>query len=125
MRKSFAAILLLIILVISSRGTVHAAPQPSSKETTEKLTHDTLLTTLFPYLQQAVTSYYGHPKQFDLFNAKILHIKREREGGFGFIVNVQVKTFEGAHNPPYGTETITIDVNPARVSVTDYKHKDG
>jgi hypothetical protein len=39
-------------------------------------------------------------------------------------VTVQVQTFEGAHNPPYGEETITFQINGSQIKVVDYKHRD-
>ncbi len=88
----------------------------------EENLRDTLLTLLTPALDQAVKSVYGEPKQFDLFNAKINRIDRPQKGGFHFIVDVTIQTFEGAHNPPYGKDTFTFDVTPEKTTLLKSTH---
>lgn len=83
---------------------------------------DTLLTTLNPTISKEVQKFYKTNKQYGLYDAKIVHIQRVQEGGFSFLVKVQVTTFEHAHNPPYGTDTITLEVDPATVKVVDFVH---
>jgi hypothetical protein len=56
-------------------------------------------------------------------NEKILKIEKD-EHTMTYYVTVQVITFEGAHNPPYGEETITFRVKGSEVEVLDYKHRD-
>ncbi|MGX2958397.1 DUF3888 domain-containing protein [Peribacillus sp. JNUCC 23] len=86
---------------------------------------DTLLTTLNPTISKEVQKFYKTNKQYGLYDAKIVHIQRVQEGGFSFIVKVQVTTFEHAHNPPYGTDTITLAVDPVAVKVVDFVHIGG
>jgi hypothetical protein len=88
-----------------------------------KVIYDTLLTTLDPYISDAIVKHYGEPKQYSLSDAKVINITRKSEGGFSFIVKVQIKTFELALNPPYGKETILFEVTPTGVVVVDYKHE--
>lgn len=88
-----------------------------------KLLHDTLLTTLSPFIRDQLSNYYGYIKQFGLYDAEILSIQREREGGYSFRVKVQIETFEHAHNPPYGKETMTFEINPAGVKAIDFIHE--
>ncbi|KRE57454.1 DUF3888 domain-containing protein [Paenibacillus sp. Soil750] len=124
MRKTFSTVLIsLIIATASGNFAVHAEPQTTSQETQEKLTHDTLLTTLSPHIQEAIANYYGYPKQFALYDTKILNITREQKGGFTFKVRAQVPTFEHAHGPSFGTETITISVSPFGVKIVSYVHQ--
>ncbi|SES44932.1 Protein of unknown function [Psychrobacillus sp. OK032] len=88
-----------------------------------KLIYDALLTTLDPYITEEIINYYGYPKQYGLYDAKIISVIRETEGGFSFKVKVQVTTFEHAHNPPHGKETITFDISPFGVKVFEFKHE--
>ncbi len=83
-----------------------------SEQPDYKIIYDTLLTTLLPSIEENIVNYYGYHKQFGLYDAKILNIKREHGGGFSFIADIQVKTFEHAHAPPYGKETMTFKVSP-------------
>lgn len=84
--------------------------------------HDTLLSTLNPAISKEIQKFYQTSKQYGLYDAKIVHIQRVEEGGFNCIVKVQVMTFEHAHNPPYGTDTITFEVKPDAVKVVDFVH---
>ncbi len=36
----------------------------------------------------------------------------------------KIKTFEGAHNPPYGEHTITFRIKGNDVKMIHYKHRD-
>ncbi|MEH7226790.1 DUF3888 domain-containing protein [Bacillus sp. JJ1566] len=88
-----------------------------------KLIYDTLLTTLDPYIENEIIHYYGYLKQYGLYDAKIGSISRNPEAEFSFKVKVQVTTFEHAHDPPYGIETMTFDISPFGVKVIEFKHK--
>lgn len=112
-------IILMLFLLCPISITAHAGEQ----ENQEQLAYDTLLTTLSPHITKAILNYYGEPKQYGLYDAKILNIKRLDEGSFVFDVIVQIKTFEHAHNPPYGLETITMHVDSSDVTVSKYEHK--
>ena len=69
-----------------------------SEQTDEKLIADTLITILNPYIEKEIDHYYGYPKQYGLYDVKILKFVRESQ--FGFKVNVEVTTFEHAHSHP-------------------------
>lgn len=97
--------------------------QAKSQDTQEKLINDAFLTSLDPYMQKAVNAHYQGFKQFGLYDAKVLNIQRESEGGFSFVVKVQVRTFEHAQNPPYGIDAITMNVSPFGVKVINFDHK--
>jgi hypothetical protein len=72
--------------------------------------------TLSVHITNAVAGNYGELTQFDLFDAEILDIKRQTEGGFSFTVKVQISPFKGAHNT-IGKDTITLEVTPGMVTV--------
>jgi len=95
----------------------------SQNEVNNKLLHDSLVTTLYPYISEGVEDYYGYHKQFGLYDAEILSIKRESEGSFSFKAKVQVNTFEHALNPPYGKETMTFDISPMGIKRISYVHE--
>ncbi len=54
---------------------------------------------------------------------KILKIDNDEKNNV-FVVTVQVQTYEGAHNPPYGEETITFRIKGSDIELVDYKHRD-
>ncbi len=113
----FIVTLSFSVLIIPSK--IHA----QSEQPDYKLIYDTLLTTLLPSIEENIINYYGYRKQFGLYDIKILSISREHEGGFSFNAKIQVRTFEHAHNPPYGKETMTFKISPFGVKTISFKHK--
>lgn len=93
-------------------------------ESTEELYKDFLLSRLSSYMIDAINNYYNESRQFDLFDAKVLNIERLRKGSFYFKITIQVVTFIGPHNPPYGIETITILQDTKGIRVIDFKHEE-
>ncbi|MPW26812.1 DUF3888 domain-containing protein [Alkalibaculum sp. M08DMB] len=57
------------------------------------------------------------------FDAKIINIERLEDGSYYFKTTVQLMTFEGPHNPPYGLETLTIVQAMSGTRVVDFNHK--
>ena len=105
------------LLTVTSGNLDSQSEQPDYK-----LIYDTLLTTLEPSIQKEIINYYGYPKQYGLYDAKILSIIRH-EGQFSFIAKIQVTTFEHAHDPPYGKETMTFKIDPFGVKTIDFQHE--
>lgn len=95
-----------------------------NEESREKLYRDFLITQLSPYITQAITDYYGYPKSYGLFNAKVLNIKRLEKGTYYFEIQIQVISFEGPHNPPYGVETVTVRKDHTGIYVKDFIHEE-
>ncbi|MGE7946254.1 DUF3888 domain-containing protein [Lysinibacillus sp. NPDC093688] len=75
-----------------------------------------------PSIDKEIIHYYGYRKQYGLYDAEILSIIRKHEGQFSFITEVQITTFEHAHDPPYGKETMTFEVRPNGVKTISFKH---
>lgn len=93
-------------------------------ENKEVLYRDFLLSQLSPYISKEINKYYGKPKSFDLFDSKVLGIKRLVNGSYYFEITVQVISYEGAHNPPYGIETITITKDYKGMRAMGFKHEE-
>lgn len=94
-----------------------------SEQPDYKLIYETLITSLEPSIQKEIINYYGYPKQYGLYDAKILSITREHEGQFSFIAKIQVTTFDHAHDPPYGKETMTFKIDPFGVKTISFQHE--
>ncbi len=116
MKRILLIIIIPFIFFIYPVKTVTA----QDKEPECHLMHDTLVYTLAPYIKEEIVRYYGYRKQFALYNAKIINIKKEYTG---YKVTIMVNTFEHAHNPPYGKETITFLISSSKVEVIDYQHE--
>ncbi|SHF95560.1 DUF3888 domain-containing protein [Ornithinibacillus halophilus] len=81
-----------------------------------------LIEQLVDPISKAIEEHY-EPKLWYRGLEKITAIKKVETDNV-FYVTVQVQTFEGAHNPPYGEETITFRIKGDEISVTEYKHRD-
>lgn len=92
-----------------------------SKQADDQLIRDTFITILNPFIEKEIDHYYGYPKQYGLYDVKILKIVKESQ--FSFKVSVEVTTFEHAHSPPYSKEIITFEVSPTGVSTLRYIHE--
>lgn len=92
-----------------------------SEQPDYKLIYDTLITTLLPSIEKELINYYGYLKQFE--DEKILSITRMHEESFDFNAEVQVTTFEHAHDPPFGKETMTFNISPFGIITTSFKHE--
>ena len=114
--KKITYVLMAIVTILMLPSKMYA----QSEQTDDKLIADTLITILNPYIEKEIDHYYGYPKQYGLYDVKILKIVRESQ--FGFKVNVEVTTFEHAHSPPNSKEIITFEVSPTGVSTLRYKH---
>lgn len=118
--KKFTLVLSIVIFILWVQPNRITA---NEKELDYKLIYDSLLTVLDQNIAKEVIDYYGYYKQYRLYDAKIISIKRESEGGFSFRIVVQITTFEHAHNPPYGIDTITFDVSPFGIKTINFVHK--
>ncbi|MGE8080036.1 DUF3888 domain-containing protein [Peribacillus loiseleuriae] len=114
--KNWVFIFILVMLNFIFQPNI-ATASPSYQDL-----NDTLITKLNPAISKEIQKFYKTNKQYGLYDAKIINIQREQDGGFSFIVKVQVTTFEHAHNPPYGTDTITLHVDPKEVKAIDFVH---
>jgi hypothetical protein len=121
MLRKFYLVFLIGIIILSAQPHLFKASQ---NDIDNKLLNDTLLTTLDPYIEEGIVNYYGYLKQYGLYDAKVLSIKRNtEEDEFNFTVKVLVTTFESAHNPPYGKETVTFNISPMGVKRVNYYHE--
>lgn len=76
-----------------------------------------LLLVLNPYIQEAITNYYGEKRQYD--NAEIIYIIPKK---LNHLIQIRVSTFVGPHNPPYGEDTITLEINSSKIQLIDFQH---
>ncbi|MCU5378591.1 DUF3888 domain-containing protein [Bacillus cereus] len=84
---------------------------------------EVLINLLLEPISKEVENYYKEPKLWYRGFEKILEIKTDKTNSI-FYVTVQIQTFEGAHNPPYGEDTITFRIKGNDVKTINYKHRD-
>jgi hypothetical protein len=116
-------LLAVVLLVSPIQGDIANATTSTNimiqKAPSEEVLKDLLFAMLFPYVTEAVDSYYGERKQF--WKEKIIDIKEQ--GRYRYLVKVQLETFEHSHAPPFGQDLITFRVELGKVTITDYNHK--
>ncbi|ENQ3077092.1 DUF3888 domain-containing protein [Bacillus sp. WLY-B-L8] len=90
----------------------------------KELLKEVLIERLVENISDAVKDYYGEGRLWYRGSEKILSIEKDK-ANFEFYVIVQVITFKGAHNPPYGEETMRFRVKGGgEVQLMNYKHHD-
>lgn len=88
--------------------------QPSAEE-------QVILRLLSRPISAAVKEYYGGPRQY--WRQEVLKVQKVPESPYYEVV-IRVGTFYGAHNPPYGLETMTFNIGPLdRVQLVSFNHQ--
>lgn len=113
---SFAMIITAVCLVLTAAAPVSSKPE-LSLETAEQV----LLRLLLPPARDAIAEYYGEPRQY--WEDRIVSI-RKVPGTPDYEVVMQVETFFGPHNPPYGLETMTFYVSYGSLELKRFEHRD-
>jgi len=116
-------ILWLILTICLFTIFIQPSKINAKEETARTLQSDLLITLLNPAISEAIEAYYGYHKSYGLYDIKILDITRQKESAYSFRVKVQVNTFEEAHNPPYGKETVVLLVETDKVKVIKFDHQ--
>lgn len=117
LKKSVLFLFVIIMSLLVSPLTSFAINNKCTNNELNKgyLTEDILIKLLANPISKTINKRY-YPQ-----TEHILGIKRDIENNI-MQLTVQVESFEGAHNPPYGLETITFDIPSTRV--IKYVHKD-
>lgn len=81
-----------------------------------------ILRLLYRPTTKAIEDYYGEHKQY--WRQEVLNIQKIPESPYWEVV-IQAETFHGAHNPPYGLETMTFYIGPFdEVQLISFDHQD-
>lgn len=118
MKQILTAIVIVLILLIPNQ--VVAKTMGASVEVKHNEIYDAFLVLLDPYAGKAINNKYPN-RNYGLWNAEILEIKRSDGSQFHFNVKVKYDTYTGPHNPPEGPVTLTFDLSSGRVTVTEIK----
>lgn len=88
----------LIALVIVSITVFTPLKADAYSQQDIYLRDDLILELLGPQIYKEIKHHFGTSKQYDC--AQVINIKKIEQGSYLFTVDIQVVTFEGAHNPP-------------------------
>lgn len=96
------------LLILIAYLTIFSFSPVKAETVTENDIHlrdDVIFIMLYPLIQQELEKQYGEAPQTEC--GKIIKIEKLPIGTYIFNVTVQVRTFEGAHDPPNDLVTIT------------------
>ena len=110
------------IIMLGFIMVTKATAVDSKKEVSVDAAEQVILDLLYQPTAAAVAEYYEEPTQF--WHPEILSIRKVSDSRSHEVV-IQVETFQGPHNPPYGLETITYYVSPTgQPLLVRYDHRD-
>ena len=113
----FAAGIMTAAVVLLSTGAAKAEPQQTQSNAAEQV----ILRLLYQPTAMAVEEYYGERKQY--WQQEVLNVQKVPESPYYEVV-IRVETFHGAHNPPYGLETMTFYIGPFdNVQLVNFDHQ--
>jgi len=118
MRKiTTLAVAIAVVSLLIATTALAESKSGASAEDMEK----TILRLLSDPMYDAIDDYFGQPRQY--MNDQLLSVRKLPDRPYYEVV-VQVETFYGPHNPPYGLETMTFYISYGKVTLKDYVHKD-
>lgn len=119
--KKFLAVMVVVVLVLGSFILLTAFFNKTNEKPVEEM-EQAILCLLEYETFAAVRNYYGEPRQY--MNSELLSLQKISQYPDCFEVVVQVETFYGPHNPPYGIETITFHFQYDEVKLINFQHTD-
>ena len=97
------------------------AAAESKSELPQEAMEPVVLRLLHQPVKEAVNDYYNGPRQY--WKQEVLSIQKVPQSPYYEVV-IQVETFYGPHNPPYGLETMTFYIGPLdAVRLVDFDHQ--
>lgn len=113
----FAVGLIAAATLLSTGAAIGEPPQEQSNAKDQ-----VILRFLSQPTVAAVEEYYGERRQY--WQQEVLNVQKVPESPYYEVV-IRVETFHGAHNPPYGLETMTFYIGPAdNVQLVCFDHQD-
>lgn len=119
--KKVAVFAVGIIVSASILLSVNAASN-SQKEISEDVSEQIILRLLNQSITAAVDDYYGEHRQY--WQQNLFSLQKLPQSPY-YEVTIQVETFYGAHNPPYGIETMVFHIGIfGEIQLVDFDHQD-
>ena len=114
MQKATSLPVPLAVVGLIFATAVSAGANDKTHEMSSEAANQTLLRLLFDPAYNAIKDYYGEPRQY--WEDEILSVQEVPTSEYYEVV-LQVETFYGPHNPPYGIETMTFYVSYSKVEL--------
>ena len=120
----FVISLFIFIQVPYSKAKSEVLNGLSSIKEDSDLSNNTIRSLIYPYITDSIEKYYGENVPSFILSESKLSITQPDPQIFNFIITVQVNTYYGPLNPPYGIDTIKIQTSPQGTNVIDFKHEE-
>lgn len=122
MRKTITILLTAIIfsLMLATVASAESRVEPNH-EISSEAAEQTLLRLLSDPAQEAIKNYYGELRQY--WRDQIISVEKV-PNSYYYKVVMQVETFYGPHNPPYGLETMTFYISYGEIKLEKFEHQD-
>lgn len=115
------AIFVTGIMAAATVGLSTGAAAEKSLQKQSDAAEQVILRLLYHPTVAAVEEYYGERRQY--WRQKIIDVQKLPESPY-YKVIIQVETFHGVHNPPYGLETMTFYIGPLdNVQLVNFDHR--
>ena len=99
----------------------NAASNPQ-KEISEDVSEQIILRLMNQSITTTVDDYYGEHRQY--WQQNLLSFQKKPQSPY-YGVTLQVETFYGAHNPPYGIETMVFHIGIfGEIQLASFDHQD-
>ena len=85
----------------------------------DALKEQVILSLISSYVDKAVEDYYGSSREYGYEGISDI----EKVGG-EYRLKIRLETFTGAHNPPYGLDTMTVIIDFNGIRVENFKHEE-
>jgi hypothetical protein len=118
--KLFQILFSTIFFLSISSGVTYS--ETSTHKTNNPINDDAIISLLLDEINEAIQNYYKDPNK-SFWKAKIIDLKRIGDGIYEFEVSIELETFEGAHNPPYGKDTLVFTRKIEGIKLIKYLHK--
>lgn len=114
----FAVGLIISAVILLSTG----AAAKSKSEPAQDAAEQVILRLLHQPIREAVNDHYDGLRQY--WKQEVLSVEKVSQSPY-YQVIIQVETFCGPHNPPYGLETMVFRVDPmGTVQLIGFDHQD-
>ena len=114
----FVAGIIATAVILPSTGVAAGTQKEISQDASEQV----ILRLLSQPTTAAVYDYYGEYRQY--WRQEILSIQNVPQSPY-YEVLTRVETFYGAHNPPYGLDTMSFYIDPVgTVQLISFDHHD-
>ncbi|TFB21340.1 DUF3888 domain-containing protein [Filobacillus milosensis] len=104
----------LLVVSLLSFGTIQAE--------TNKVHEAIVIELLTPTIEEAIEKFYGMTRQYD--QEELVEIKSPKECDSCYEAVIDIRTYIGAQEPPYGMDRLVLDIRGGDVTVIDYQHEE-